>query len=277
MVPTRRAAQTLILALLPAAVGAAPAPDGEALGGFDCLLQPYALTELSTREEGVIERIDVSRGELITQGQALVRLQSDVEEAAVALLAKRAQMSAEIEDAQVGVEFAERRLERIAELYASNAISFNDQDEAETEAARARLQLRRVMQEQAIAELELERARKQLSLRTIRSPIDGVVVERMLGVGESVENLPILKVAQVDPLNVEIIVPVRWLGAIEVGMAAEVTPLYPGAEPQLARVELMDRVVDAASNTFGVRLELPNPDYAIPGGVRCDIRFLADD
>jgi hypothetical protein len=40
-------------------------------------------------------------------------------------------------------------------------------------------------------------------------------------------------------------------------------------------VTVVDRVVDAASGTFGVRLELPNPDYKLPGGLKCDIRFAA--
>jgi hypothetical protein len=40
-------------------------------------------------------------------------------------------------------------------------------------------------------------------------------------------------------------------------------------------VTLMDRVIDPASGTFGVRLELPNPDYAIPSGLHCRVRFLA--
>jgi hypothetical protein len=40
-------------------------------------------------------------------------------------------------------------------------------------------------------------------------------------------------------------------------------------------VTVVDRVFDAASSTFGVRLELPNPDYSLPAGLRCRIRFLA--
>ena len=48
----------------------------------------------------------------------------------------------------------------------------------------------------------------------------------------------------------------------------------PGGGVHEATVAVVDRVVDAASATFGVRLELPNPNYALPGGLRCDIRFL---
>ena len=108
----------------------------------------------------------------------------------------------------------------------------------------------------------------------MRSPVDGVVVQRLLLPGESVEDAPIIAVAAVDPLNVEVIVPVGHLEQIRTGMRAQVTAQIPGAEMRLAQVTVVDRLVDAASNTFGVRLELPNPQYAIPGGVRCDIMFL---
>jgi multidrug efflux pump subunit AcrA (membrane-fusion protein) len=38
-------------------------------------------------------------------------------------------------------------------------------------------------------------------------------------------------------------------------------------------VIVVDPVVDAASGTFGVRLELPNPEHAIPAGLKCRVRF----
>ncbi len=79
-----------------------------------------------------------------------------------------------------------------------------------------------------------------------------------------------------SPLNVEIILPVELFGSIAVGMQAEVTPRVPGVGVHTASVVVVDRVIDAASNTFGVRLELSNSDYAIPGGVRCDIRFMSE-
>jgi multidrug efflux pump subunit AcrA (membrane-fusion protein) len=38
-------------------------------------------------------------------------------------------------------------------------------------------------------------------------------------------------------------------------------------------VKIVDKVVDAASGTFGVRLELPNKNFALPAGVRCKVQF----
>ncbi|CAN0204246.1 unnamed protein product [Phaeothamnion confervicola] len=42
-----------------------------------------------------------------------------------------------------------------------------------------------------------------------------------------------------------------------------------------ARVTLVDKVIDAASGTFGVRLELPNPGGRVPAGIKCRVRFSA--
>ncbi len=44
-------------------------------------------------------------------------------------------------------------------------------------------------------------------------------------------------------------------------------------EVRPATVIVVDRVIDAASNSFRVRLELPNPDNALPPGLRCKLEF----
>jgi len=41
-------------------------------------------------------------------------------------------------------------------------------------------------------------------------------------------------------------------------------------------VTVVDRVIDAASGTFGVRLDLPNPDLSIPGGLPCEIQLVEE-
>jgi multidrug efflux pump subunit AcrA (membrane-fusion protein) len=124
-----------------------------------------------------------------------------------------------------------------------------------------------------VAALELAQQRQVLDQRTIRSPVDGVVVERMLGPGERVGDGKIVKIARIDPLNVEVIAPVELLGRIRVGMSGEVRfgALVPGTHR--ASVVVVDRVVDAASGTFGVRLHLANPEGRIPAGIKCTVRF----
>ena len=63
------------------------------------------------------------------------------------------------------------------------------------------------------------------------------------------------------------------LGRIGVGSRATVVPEAPVNTPREATVIVVDRIVDAASGTFGVRLEMPNPDNRLPAGLKCKARF----
>jgi multidrug efflux pump subunit AcrA (membrane-fusion protein) len=125
-----------------------------------------------------------------------------------------------------------------------------------------------------LADLELNRTSAEVALRTITSPINGVVVERYMHPGEFPKQERILKLAQIDPLRVEAYAPVSLLGKVTVGMQAQIKPEDPVSGTYTAKVTVVDRVVDAASGTFGVRLELPNPDFRLSAGLKCTVRFL---
>jgi multidrug efflux pump subunit AcrA (membrane-fusion protein) len=100
-----------------------------------------------------------------------------------------------------------------------------------------------------------------------------VVVERYVSPGEYVNSQPLLRVAQIDPLRVEVIVPAQIFGRIIPGMTAIIVPELPEYGEQTATVTIVDKVIDAASSTFGVRLELPNAEQQMPSGLRCLVRF----
>ena len=111
-------------------------------------------------------------------------------------------------------------------------------------------------------------------MRTIRSPVNGVVAKRDLTAGEYVgDKGPIMTVAQIDPLNVEVVVPVKRYGSIVRGMTAEVRPESPVGGIHTGTVVIVDKVIDAASGTFGVRVQVPNPNLALPAGLKCSVRF----
>ncbi len=124
-----------------------------------------------------------------------------------------------------------------------------------------------------LADLELQRTVAEVALRTIKSPINGVVVERFMHPGEFPKQEKILKLAQIDPLRVDVYAPVAMLGKVAVGKTVYVKPEPPLTGEYPAKVTVVDRVVDAASGTFGVRLELPNRDLKLPAGLKCTIRF----
>jgi multidrug resistance efflux pump len=88
--------------------------------------------------------------------------------------------------------------------------------------------LREARERLQLAQLEKKRAGRILERRTITSPIDGVVINVLLYAGESVEEHPITTIAEVDPLNVEVILPENMYGLIQVGTQGEVSPLIRG-------------------------------------------------
>ena len=241
--------------------------------GFDCLIEPHSLIDVSTREEGIVDQVSVSRGDIVKKGQVLVKLDSDAEMLAVKLARERAVRTAKIESKKEGIKYLKRQQKRINDLFAKKAVSSHDKDKADTDVMLAVIELRDEREARRIAQIEKERAEQFLKQRTIFSPVNSVVVKNHLSAGESVENRPIITLAQVDPLNVEVILPLNMFGKVKVGDVAKVTPLVPGGGIVQAKLVIVDRVIDAASNTFGVRLELPNPDYSLPGGIRCDVDF----
>jgi membrane fusion protein (multidrug efflux system) len=231
---------------LPEAVAPAPQRSG---GGMDCLLEPFMVVSVGSPVDGVLKTVGVDRGDSVSKGQLLAQLQSGVESAAVAL-------------SQARIEFGRRKTERNQELFVKQLISAQEKDEMETETR--------------IHEEELKRDEENLKLRSIVSPIDGVVLERRLVAGDLIraEKSVVLKLAQLDPLNVEVVVPAEQFGTVRVGMTGRVS-LAQGGGVYQARVVVVDRVIDAASATFGVRLQLPNPGNRIPAGLRCAVRFKA--
>ncbi len=243
---------------------------------FDCIIEPSEVVEVGSPVTGVIEKLYVERGDDIEAGQVLAELESGAEKAAVQVARARARMDGDVQSREVSLELGEQRRERAKKLFEHEALSLDLRQEVETEAALAKLELKRAREERELAKLELVRAIEALKRRTVHSPIPGVVVERMLSPGEVVDEEPILKIAQLDPLRVEVILPSAMFGSVKTGMWGAVIPEMPGDRVHAALVTIVDKVVDAASGTFGVRLELRNPDRQIPGGLHCQVSFLRE-
>jgi RND family efflux transporter MFP subunit len=241
---------------------------------FTCLMEPKIVLKLGTSVPGLLHEVLVDRGSIIKKGDVLARLDSGVEAASVALAKARAANDATVNSDHAKLEYARRKSERAVTLRRNENIAISAAEEAETGARVAEGELREAETNLQMSQLELVRAEEVLKQRTIRSPIDGVVIERTLGPGEYVfDQGHLLTVAQIDPLNVEVFVPLSEFGRLHQGMAADVYPEAPIGGKYSAVVSIVDQVFDAASGTIGVRLELPNPDYALPAGLKCKVRF----
>jgi membrane fusion protein, heavy metal efflux system len=242
----------------------------DALG---CLVEPSIVVDVSSPVAGLLDRVAVERGDIVSKGQLVASLESRVERASVELALTKLKNDAEIRSAQSNEDFARKKHARNENLHRDGVVSAQVREQAETEAVLAVEKLKQTKEARAITEQEVHLARSQLSLKTISSPISGMVVERYLSAGERADEKPILKIAQIDPLRVEAILPASMYGKVKAGMMAKVTPELQGEQGRNASITLVDKVIDPASNTFRVRLELGNKDYSLPSGVRCKINI----
>ena len=249
------------------------AEDAAILPEFDCLIEPELTADIGSPVDGVIEKLFVKKSDIVKKGDKLAQLNQDVNFSSAMLAKAQADSEEKIKSKQAYLEFSRRKLDRIKELHKQKATSSFQKDEAETELKLARAELEQAKQEKLLAELEYRQAFERLNERTIRAPFEGIVVKRYLSLGESVKDRPIMKLAKINPLRVELILTSDLFGLLKVGMVADIIPESSAYKPRQATVTLIDRVIDTASGTFGVRLFLPNPDYSLPSGLRCRAVF----
>lgn len=240
---------------------------------LDCMVKPEMYVELSSPVDGVLESVLVETSDTVQKGQVLAKLESSVEMAQVNLSRQEASVVDVIEGKKIESEFSKRNKDRLDQLYKKQIGSLADNDKANTEADLTRQALNKAISDKKIAELKYKLATAQLEQKSIKSPINGIVVERYAMPGETVENRPIMKLAQIDPLRVELVAPAALFGQISKGMSAEIRPEKPANQSYQATVTSVDKLIDPASGSFTVRLALPNPNDKLVGGVNCVARF----
>lgn len=270
-------------ALLAAAAQAQPKAPAPAAGtansnSFDCLIEPNQRIEIRSPANALIEKIMVDRGSVVRAGDLLVALDAGVEREALAGAQQRASSESELRVAKARVEYAGEKFRRRDELRKEQYIAAQDRDEAEAELRVAEAELALAIDNRRLAATEALRIAAVLRQRQLRAPFAGIVTDRLQQPGELAFTgegaRPILKLAQTHPLRVEVVLPVAMMGQVKQGRSAEITPEPPLKGVWQAQVKVVDRIFDSASGSFGVRLELANPQGEIPAGVRCKVRFL---
>ena len=183
---------------------------------------------LTTRVSGVIDSIQVDRGELVRKGQPLATLD-------------QREFQLDLKAAEETLTVSRADLKRYEELRRLNLTS-----EAEFEQKRSRHEL---------ALVELERAKLVIDRSVVRAPFDGIVVDRFARVGEKFlldESKPLFKVMALEPLLARAYLPAVALGSVKVGdeIAVAVTD-FPETRSS-GRVTFVSPVVDPASGTVQV-------------------------
>ena len=234
-----------------------------------CLIEPDRIAEIGSQVVGLVERVHADRGDHVKSGQALIELRAEVERANMGVADARSRIDADVRAASTSLELAEQKVQRAQTLVGESFVSQQALDQALAERELASQKLAQTRGQLRVLQEEKRVAEAQLRLRTVRSPLSGIIVERYVNQGERVEDRPLMRVAVVDPLRVELMVPTSQYGSFKQGDSIMVQPELPGAPPMRAKVALIDLAMDAASNSFRMRLSLANLCGQLPSGLRC--------
>jgi HlyD family secretion protein/macrolide-specific efflux system membrane fusion protein len=238
-------------------------------------IQPSERVELKSKVAGQVAAVHVEEGQQVHKDQVLVLLDPTDYERDVA----RAQ--AEIAAAQAAIAYARLRLARTQQGVAQRVQPQAELDTAQYELQAALARLRS-------AEVALSAAQDRVRYTTIRSPIDGTVIQKGIEVGEVVtpgvqatfEGKPLLTVADLSTLLVR--VELNQIDVAKVPLGAKVT-VHVDALPGRAYEARVTRIAAASTRpasgsveVFTIEATLSPADPAIKPGMTADVRIALD-
>jgi RND family efflux transporter MFP subunit len=215
---------------------------------LDGVVEAIHKATVSAQTSGTVQKILVDVDDYVEKGSIIIHL-NDV--------SQRAQLKKAIageKEAKSHFSQAEDEYERVKDIYAKKVVSKSKMDEAThaLSAAKARLES---------ANANLEEANEQLSYTRVEAPYSGIVIERHVEVGENVQpGAPLMTGVSLDKLRVNVDVPQSLINKIrQFNKAYIYIKSRIGESLTQIAVEKITifPVADQASNTFRVRLDLP--------------------
>lgn len=208
-------------------------------------IPPQQVRVLSASRGGLVTALTVSESDEVQAGEVLVDIESP---GLVGLQRELLQAATQLRMAQAELKRNEqlRKTSNVSERIYQESRSTLDEAEALVDERRQVLLLAGMTPE---AVVDLEQGRRITSTLQVRSPIDGVVVEVPAALGERVEDSePLVRVARLEPLWLQIGVPLDRLRGVNPGGGVEIA-----CGSGEAKVDLIGRKVDPANQTVQVR------------------------
>ena len=237
-----------------------------------------ATVDAVPRGQGRLDEVYVKLGDPVRRGQALAKIEDrELVEQINQAEATYSVSQATIRQRQADLKLAQNNLDRSRSLFERDLLprqTFDDTD-ARYQAAVAQLELAQAQMAQSKA--RLDELKINLSNTVITSPVDGFVGKRSLDPGASVGvNTSFISVVDIRTVRLVINVVERDLRRITQGTAAETeVDAYPG-ENFAGRVARVAPILDPATRTAQVEIEIPNPGYRLKPGMYARVRFTVE-
>lgn len=242
---------------------------------YQAVSRPSDVRELAFGIRGRIEELLVEAGQRVSQGDVVIRMDDRVQRSTLALAEMQAGSRIELETAQATVAFYRNDLEKVRQAEAGGASNNRELWEGEYRLRVSELEVATAERELEEAAIVVQRERERLDEMTVRSPIDGIIVDTHKRGGEAVdEQTTVVTVIQTDPLWLDVNMATRDALGLQRGQKAQVTwqdiDLGQGMTGQ---VIFISPAGHAGARQIMVRLEVSNPE-GLPAGLHATVQFM---
>ena len=219
------------------------------------------------RLDAIVEKILVEEGAVVREGDVLLRLEdrevrNEYEQASIAV----DEANLGLRQGEVKMQLSAADYERSLDLFEQRLISKQEFDQVSLTNRLDGLALETAQQGFEGAQARLRAATIQLEYTEIPSPIDGVITERLVEVGDRVNgNEEVFSVEEFPPLWARIFVPERDFPQLKVAQKAQVrVDTFPDQNFEAA-IKMINPTIDASSGTVKVTLEMERTNRLRPG------------
>ena len=227
---------------------------------LDGVVEAVNRSTIAAQTGGQITEIHFDVDDFVEKGQVIVRLRDSQQKAALTAA------EAQLKQAETALQDAQDTYDRAVKVFDKGAIS-----EADMDKITAALESARAAGEAAAA--GVEQAREQLEYTKISAPYTGIVTERHVQTGEvAAPGTPIMSGISLEELRVNVDVPQSLIPVIRNNPQGYV--IGPDGLPIMAEKITVFPYADQSSNTFRVRLDLPDTDGGFFPGMYVKTGFI---
>lgn len=236
-----------------------------------------ATVDVVPRAQGRLQSINVRIGDPVSKGQVLAKVEDqEIREQLRQSDASYEVARATIRQREADLSFAKTNLDRNKSLFDRQLLPRQSLDDAEAryQASQAQLDLAQAQLQQAGS--RREELRINLGNTTVHSPVTGFVAKRLVDPGAFVtQNVQLLSVVDISIVRLVVNLVERDLRKVSVGAGATVTvDAYPG-ETFTGRVARVAPVLDPATRTAEMEVEIPNPSGRLKPGMYARVRLIS--
>jgi RND family efflux transporter MFP subunit len=216
---------------------------------------------------GRIAKLYVREGSTVKRGDVLVEMDSaDQKSNVLAAQARVLAAQAKESSARASLHELQVQLDRQKVLLSQNAAARSSIDDLEARTGTAQAAISAAVAETRAAVAQVDVAKTTLGRMTVTSPINGTVLDKPREVGETVDNLaPLMELADMDSLVVEIDVPEGRLPLVKVGGPCEISLDAFASQRFGGKVREIGKRVNRSKATIPVKVEFAEiPEGATP-------------